>query len=199
MNSYCEKFQVKKLDKENDIAKKIDMLCGLTQGVCDQVLTAVTGPKRNKYNGKHGELAEDLLNFLSEDILLNFFNVHLDQITIQQFQSIILCMSARHGMEGYGHYNILARVGDSILELFENKDEFSIYLSEKLDSVDQYGRKRKVKTKELPIMKSTINPDSTIITTIPMNENKENIQISSVDQLEFFNNDSSKREIIEIL
>jgi len=144
VESYCKKFQAQKLDKEKSFDKKVDMICGLTQGTKDQVLTAVTGPKRNKYNGKHGELAEDLLDYLGKDLWLEFFKTHKDRMSIQQFQQCINCMAEKHECEDYGHANVLARVGDDILDFIEN-DEFQTFLSEKLDSICQYGRPKKNK------------------------------------------------------
>lgn len=144
VESYCKKFQAQKLDKEKSFDKKVDMICGVTQGTKDQVLTAVTGPKRNKYNGKHGELAEDLLDYLGNDLWLEFFKTHKDRMSIEQFQQCINCMAEKHKCEDYGHANVLARVGDDILDFIEN-DEFKTFLSEKLDSIDQYGRPKKNK------------------------------------------------------
>lgn len=152
VESYCKKFQAQRLDKEKSLDKKVDMLCGLSQGTRDQVLTAVTGPKRNKYNGKHGELAEDLLTLLGNDLWLQFFKTHKDHLTIQQFQQCIDCMAQKHECEEYGHANILGRVGDDILNFIEN-NEFKTFLSEKLDSIDQYGRPKK--NKKAKVVEST--------------------------------------------
>ena len=207
VEKYCEKFQHQKLNKEKDIVKKVDMLCGLTRGTRDQILTAVTGPKRSKYNGKHGELAEDLLDFLSEEILFDFLKINKDHLTIEQFKSLVKCMNEKHEMEAYGHANILKRVGDDVAELFEDKLEFTTYLFEKLDSGDQYNRKKKIQKKEgaVSLSKDDIQVKDDVIKVLDaktadssdqdLNGNKENIQLAESTK-ECVND--IKREIIEI-
>lgn len=144
VDSYCKKFQIKKLDKEKDINKKIEMMTGVTSATKEQVHIAVTGSKRHKYNGKHGDLAEDLLDYLANDIWFNFIQTNQNILTLEQFEKCINSMAEKNGSEDYGHANVLARVGDQILDFI--KDEFANYLSEKLDSIDQYGRRDRKRT-----------------------------------------------------
>lgn len=144
VDSYCKKFQIKKLDKEKDFNKKIEMLIGITSATKEQVHIAVTGSKRHKYNGKHGDLAEDLLDYLANDIWFNFIQTNQNILTLEQFEKCINSMAEKNGSEDYGHANVLARVGDQILDFI--KDEFANYLSEKLDSIDQYGRRDRKRT-----------------------------------------------------
>ena len=144
---YCDNFFTKKLDKEANSPKKMKMLMGLTQGTLDQIYTAVTGPKANRYNGKHGELAMETLTLMSQ-LWIRFFKSYGRNITFELIQSWCEVLADKHDCEAFGYNNLLALIGDEIVELLEDDDSKTFVLS-KVDSVDQYGRNKSKRSKTI--------------------------------------------------
>lgn len=137
--TFCDKFIVAdQFAKETDVATKFNLLHGMTKGMKDQILIAVTGPRASHYNGKYGELANECNDFVA-DCWEDFFESFGSRFTLDQVTAWSTALSEKHRSEGYGYPHLLALAGDMMVKYLVD-DEVKAALMAQVDKVEQYCR-----------------------------------------------------------
>jgi len=118
----AKKLIAKDVAKQESIMSKFEVIHGVTCGVDDAILIAVTGPNAGQYNGKWGEGAVDAKDWIAS-VYLDFFTENAETMTVQEVEHFCTKLAAKHENEAYGYDPVLYKVGKKIADLWGNDDE----------------------------------------------------------------------------
>jgi len=121
-----------KMDRMNNVAKKMEILKGATRGLDRHIFVAITGPRCGFYNGKYDEIGIDANTEITET-WMTFMKNHYSDLSVEQFKDTMKFVDGINLCIPYGFDSIFETIGVELQSLLKSNPNEDGEVSTKLE------------------------------------------------------------------